>query len=142
MGKAKIPSDLRQRVERAAGYRCGYCLTPQEITGLKMDVDHILPEAAGGDTVEENLWLACVACNRAKHDQVYGRDPSTGDAVRLFNPRDQRWTEHFAWSPDGTQIVGLTSCGRATVEHLRMNNLDVVTARYLWVLVGWWPPEQ
>ena len=142
MAKAKIPAQLRHRIEQAAGYRCGYCLTPQEISGAKMQVDHIWPEAAGGGTTEDNLWLACVSCNRAKHNHTHCQDPLSRETVRLFNPRTQDWGEHFAWSPDGTRIVGLTPCGRGTIERLRMNDLDIVTARYLWVQAGWWPPEQ
>ena len=43
---------------------------------------------------------------------------------------------------DGTQIVGLTDCGRATVETLRMNNPRIVRARRLWASVGWHPPTE
>jgi len=60
----------------------------------------------------------------------------------LFNPRRQRWPEHFEWSEDGTQIVGLTDCGRATVEALKMNNPRIVRARQLWISVGWHPPAE
>jgi 5-methylcytosine-specific restriction endonuclease McrA len=28
-----------------------------------MEIEHIIPEAIGGPTVEENLWLACPLCN-------------------------------------------------------------------------------
>ena len=57
----------------------------------------------------------------------------------LFNPRQQSWVEHFAWSEDSTEIIGLTACGRATVEALKMNNLRMVRARRLWASVGWHP---
>ena len=60
----------------------------------------------------------------------------------LFNPRTQMWTEHFAWSPDGTLIIGLTPLGRATVVALRLNNEFIVVARRFWVEAGWWPPNQ
>jgi len=61
--------------------------------------------------------------------------------VRLFNPRQQKWSEHFAWSEDGTEIQGLTPYGRATVVALKLNNPEIVVARRLWVSAGWWPPE-
>jgi 5-methylcytosine-specific restriction endonuclease McrA len=60
-GKARIPRHLRDRVAQAASYCCGYCRTPERITGYRMTVDHIVPEARGGKTIEDNLWLACVA---------------------------------------------------------------------------------
>jgi hypothetical protein len=62
------------------------------------------------------------------------------EAVALFNPRQQHWSEHFGWSRDGTEIVGLTSCGRATIDALKMNNPRIVRSRRLWVSVGWHPP--
>ena len=142
MSKARIPSDLRHKVEQAAKHRCGYCLTPQAITGMRMQIDHIVPEAAGGTTAEENLWLACVSCNRFKGTRTHADDPTTGQSVPLFNPRTQEWKQHFVWSEDGTEIVGLTARGRATVEVLRMNNPDIVGARSLWIQAGWWPPEE
>jgi hypothetical protein len=60
--------------------------------------------------------------------------------VRLFNPRRQHWSEHFAWSDDGTLIIGLTPCSRATIEALQMNNPRIVYTRRRWVSVGWHPP--
>lgn len=76
-----------------------------------------------------------------KNDQVEALDPLTQQVVMLFNPRQQRWSEHFQWRQNGTEIVGLTTCGRATVEALKMNNPRIVRARRLWVSVGWHPPQ-
>jgi 5-methylcytosine-specific restriction endonuclease McrA len=138
--KARISRRLREQVAEAAGYRCGYCRTPQHIVGYPLTIDHIVPEARGGTALEENLWLACVACNQYKGTQVSGRDTKTGRHVRLFNPRLQKWETHFRWNDDGTEIVGGTSCGRATVTALNLNRLEIVGARSLWAQVGWWPP--
>lgn len=55
MSKAHIPKALRNRVAEQAKYRCGYCLSQEENTGAPMEVDHIIPEAAGGKTVEKLL---------------------------------------------------------------------------------------
>jgi 5-methylcytosine-specific restriction endonuclease McrA len=65
-GKARVPRQLRERVARTAGYRCGYCRTPESIAGFRMTIEHIVPEARGSQTVEANLWLACHGCNEAK----------------------------------------------------------------------------
>jgi hypothetical protein len=141
MPKAYVPRHLRTAVEKADGLRCGYCLTPQAITGASLEIEHIIPEGAGGLTEESNLWLACTSCNRYKGPRRHGLDPVSGEHVPLFNPRNQRWREHFAWSEDGAEIIGLTPCGRATVEALHLNNQEIVGARSLWVQSGWWPPE-
>jgi hypothetical protein len=140
--KGRVPRRLRERVARTAGYACGYCRTPESIAGFRMSIEHIIPEARGGQTVEVNLWLSCHACNEFKSARVQGPDPLTGKRVRLWNPRRQRWHEHFRWSADGTEIVGRTPRGRATVALLQLNRPELVAARSLWVQVGWWPPQQ
>lgn len=107
---------------------------------MSLTFDHLMPEAAGGPTVRENLWLACERCNRYKSDLTTGTDPATNEVMPLFNPRMQIWREHFAWGDDGTHIVGLTPIGRATVIALYLNHPLAVAARKLWVSVGWHPP--
>jgi hypothetical protein len=133
---------LRRKVAEAARHRCGYCLTPQEISGAQMHVEHIIPLALGGTSEEENLWLACAWCNSYKGARAHGIDPLTGAEVPLFNPRTQRWTQHFRWSDDGAEIIGLTPCGRATVVALRLNNEYIVPARRNWARAGWHPPQE
>ena len=73
--------------------------------------------------------------------RTHGYDSVSGEYVLLFNPRSQRWREHFTWHEDGTEIIGLTPCSRATVEALRLNNQEIVGARSLWVQSGWWPRD-
>jgi hypothetical protein len=105
-----------------------------------MEIDHIIPEARGGRTEEGNLWLACSACNQRKSDRLVAWDPITETMAPLFNPRRQSWGEHFAWSPEGDRIIGLTPIGRATRSALDLNHPPLVRARRLWVAVGWHPP--
>jgi hypothetical protein len=116
-------------------------LTPEALTGAAMEVEHLIPTALGGNTVEENLWLSCRRCNGGKGSRTVVTDPVTQAALPLFNPRTQSWSEHFAWSQDGTSIVGKTPIGRASIEALGMNEPLIVAARGLWVRGGWWPPE-
>lgn len=105
-------------------------------------IDHIIPEAAGGPTVLENLCLACHSCNEFKGAQVEVQDPLTGERASLFHPRQQQWREHFCWSEDGSEIAGLTPVGRATVVALKLNHPDIVEARRRWARVGWHPPQE
>ncbi|EDX77729.1 hypothetical protein MC7420_3053 [Coleofasciculus chthonoplastes PCC 7420] len=105
-----------------------------------MEIEHIIPKAKGGTDEEDNLWLACRLCNSYKGIQSDAEDPLTGKRVKLFNPRKQKWSRHFAWSEDGTQILGRTACGRATVIALQLNNIVSVTVRQQWVIAGWHPP--
>ncbi len=141
MSRSRIPKALRAKVAAQARYRCGYCLTAESVVGTSMELDHLIPEALGGLTEEDNLWLACSLCNDSKGCRIAAEDPSTGEVVRLFNPRHQDWHEHFSWSQGGSVITGRTPAGRATVAALHLNRPTLVLARRAWVAVGWHPPK-
>jgi 5-methylcytosine-specific restriction endonuclease McrA len=102
MSPRGVSAAVRQRVAIAARFRCGYCLTAQRIIGPLLEIDHIIPEARGGTSVEENLWLACPMCNSHKADRQEALDPESRAMVALFNPRAERWEEHFEWIEAGT----------------------------------------
>jgi len=108
---------------------------------MPLEIDHIVPEAAGGDSDESNLWLACSRCNLYKGAQTHAVDDETGERVPLFNPHRQRWQDHFCWVQEGLYIAGRTAVGRATEKALRMNNSFVVRARQIWIAWSWHPPE-
>ncbi len=136
-----IPSELRRLLEKRDQNRCVYCLTTEENCGLRMHVDHIIPDIAGGQTILDNLCLACFSCNVHKGANQTGFDSLTEEVVSLFHPLRQKWQHHFAWDESKTKIVGLTPCGRATIDALQMNNSVVVKARCRWVSAGWHPPN-
>jgi hypothetical protein len=136
-----VPVELRRRITERDGNRCVYCLTAEDNCGLRMHIDHIIPESSGGPTTLDNLCLACFSCNVHKGAQQTGVDPVTGETVALFHPLQQRWGDHFTWGESLTQIIGLTACGRATVRALHLNNPTLVRARRRWVDAGWHPPE-
>ncbi len=137
---AYISDVLRQHVTERASGLCEYCQTAQAIV-VVMEVDHVVPEAAGGQTEADNLCLACRGCNSFKQDFQMGIDPETGQETALFNPRTQHWEMHFQWSGDGSLLIGLTPTGRATIARLRMNRESVIDSRRLWVEAGWHPPK-
>ncbi len=68
--------------------------------------------------------------------------PLTGLSIRLYHPRTDRWSDHFAWSRDLVRIEGLTEIGRATVEVLQLNRDGLVNIRGALVLVGAHPPPE
>jgi hypothetical protein len=135
-----IATGLRRQVRADAGARCGYCLSPEILTGMPLTIEHIVPEARDGATIRSNLWLACHRCNEFKGSRITATDPEMGIMVSLFNPREHEWSEHFRWDASGAIITGLSSTGRATVDALRLNNDFVVAARRFWIEAGWWPP--
>ena len=105
-----------------------------------MLIDHIIPLSAGGSSEIDNLCLACYRCNEFKGAKQESLDPLTETSVLLFRPHLQVWTEHFAWSRDGLFMMGITACGRATVEVLHVNDERLIQARHIWMLVGLHPP--
>lgn len=109
---------------------------------MPMEVDHLIPVSQQGPTTEENLWLACSSCNDAKNKRTTGRDLLTGEQVSLFNPRNQVWSEHFAWTLEKDKIIGLTAIGRATIVTLNMNNFYLVRSRKIWAKARSHPPEE
>jgi len=141
MSTGRIPAAVRRRVAQAARQRCGYCQTSQLVVGPLLEIDHIRPESRGGTSDESNLCLACPLCNGAKGNRAEATDPESGAVIALFNPRTDVWSEHFAWSDNGTVIRGRTATGRATVAALRLNDPDMVVTRHLWVEAGWHPPR-
>ena len=132
---------LRQRIRQRAGNRCEYCLSHQDYIMGRLQIDHIQPLAKGGANTEDNLCLACELCNQYKWTQTEAIEPESGELVSLFNPRLQKWQEHFTWNQEGTEIIGITSCGRATIVALRFNNNLAVIVRKNWVKAGWHPPN-
>jgi hypothetical protein len=142
MSRTHIPDALRQRVAAAAGRRCGYCQAQEIFVGYPLHIDHIIPEARGGPSSEDNLWLSCFVCNNAKGVKMFELDPVTGSRMRLFNPRTELWDEHFAWSEDGAHVVGRSPTGRATVTALQLNAPFRIHTRQRWVAVGWHPPRE
>lgn len=141
MSQTYVPRALVRAVtERAAG-QCEYCRCLTRFSSDSFAVEHIIPEVRGGATEEANLALSCLGCNTIKGATVIGFDPVTEHDVSLFHPREQRWTAHFAWTPDTTEIIGLTATGRATVVRLRFNRLGLVNLRAALRDFGVHPPE-
>jgi hypothetical protein len=137
-----VPAKLRQFVERRANGCCEYCRSQERFSPQSFSVEHILPRQSGGTTVEENLALSCQGCNNHKAIKTSAVDPATSDIAPLFNPRQQKWFEHFAWNVDSTVIVGLTPIGRATVEVLQLNRNGLVNLRRVLYAMNEHPPQE
>jgi hypothetical protein len=90
-------------------------------------LDHIIAQQHRGPTTAENLALSCGRCNASKGPNIAGIDPASNLMSRLFNPRADRWEEHFRL--EGATIVGLTAIGRTTVAVLNMNQPYAIAAR-------------
>ena len=137
--RPRISATVRRQVSELDGQRCAYCRSPMAV-GIPMVVEHIIPLVAHGPSTIDNICLACYRCNEFKGPRTEAPDPYDGQINLLFHPRQQQWRDHFAWSEDGGMILGLTPCGRTTIEVLRLNNDWIVQARRIWMQVGLHPP--
>ncbi len=136
----RIPDALQPQVHQRAKGLCEYCYALEQWQYVRFTVDHVIPLVHGGSNAFENLALACFHCNRRKSDKRVGIDPDSGEKVPLFNPRRDRWSEHFIWSTDGLWIIGLTATGRATVATLDLNRVWAINIRAADQTVGRHPP--
>jgi hypothetical protein len=134
MSTSYISAALRRSVFARAAGCCEYCLLPEIAAFLSHEVDHVIAEKHEGKTESENLALACSLCNKHKGSDVASVDPTTGEIVRLYHPRRDRWADHFVLN-DG-EIVGQTPIGRVTVRLLQMNQLERMEERRILVKAG------
>jgi hypothetical protein len=134
-----IAEALRNEVAGRADRRCEYCLIHEDDTGFRLQVDHIISRKHGGLSVVENLAYACVLCNRSKGTDVASVDGRSGEIVRLFHPRRDRWSDHFRL--DGNLIRALSDVGAATAELLRFNATERLAERGLLQALGSYPAK-
>ena len=136
-----VPVDLRRRVRARFANCCAYCRTAEILTATTFEFEHILSLASGGATTFDNLCFSCPTCNRFKSDHNSAEDPVTHKSVPLFHPQRDQWNDHFSWTEDYSEIVGVSPCGRATVSALKTNRIPMIRVRRMWVVLGEHPPQ-
>lgn len=122
-----MPAELRRLVAERAGRACEYCGIAESLTYFGCQIDHIVSVKHGGETTPENLCYACVFCNRFKGTDIGSVDSESGVFVCFFNPRSDRWDEHF--ERVGARIEPRSAIGAATVRILRLNDADRILER-------------
>lgn len=132
-----VSNQQRRRVAQRALRRCEYCRLHEDHAVKKHEVDHIIPRKHGGQESDDNLAWACFLCNRYKGSEVGAYDPETSQLVPLFNPRKQRWQDHFA--VEAGEIIALTDVGRVTILILQLNRPGRVKARNVLMQHGVYP---
>jgi hypothetical protein len=104
---------------------------------LTFEVEHVVAEKHNGATDSDNLALACPYCNRFKGTDLGSLDPETGQLTPFYNPRAQRWADHFRL--EGAQLRPLTPVGRVTLAIFQMNHEDRIAEREHLVELGLLP---
>lgn len=134
-----VNAELRRVVAARAEDPCEYCLIHEEDTFFGCQVDHVISEKHGGPTEPDNLSYACLFCNLHKGSDIATFARGTHDLVRFFNPRTDRWNEHFMLDPDELVIQPLTEIGEATVRILVFNGEERLLERRELRRVGRYP---
>ena len=126
MKRDAIPNQIKIEVALRAGFKCEYCLLPEEITFYSFHIDHIRSIKHGGLTLVDNLAYCCPDCNYFKGSDI-GSFASSDEITRFFNPRKDKWEEHFHFS-DG-MILSKTTIAEVTAAIFRFNELDRLVFR-------------
>ena len=140
-----ISDPTRQAVRERARYLCEYCHSPERLSANRFTIDHVIPRSLEGSDDISNLALACRRCNERRYNFVAGVDPETQEIVPLFNPRRQKWGDHFLWVEGGVVIQGVTPTGRATCTRLDLNDMrypeedSIRATRRFWIQTGLHP---
>ncbi len=124
-------------VAQRAEFRCEYCLIHEEDTFFGCEIDHIISKKHGVSNELENLAYTCLFCNRHKGTDVGSIHPTTGELIRLFNPRKDYWNKHFQLK--GVTIESLTDIGEITVRLFALNNQERLLERDALISIGAYP---
>jgi len=135
-----VSETLRRTVAARASNCCEYCLIPQDSKLFTFEVDHIIAEKHRGATREDNLCLSCIDCNRHKGSDFASFDPESDAIALLFNPRRERWIDHFLLN--GALIESVTPTGRVTVFLLQINDESRVSERAALIEARRYPPPE
>ncbi len=137
----RISQIKKEKIAKRASYCCEYCRSNSDYSPDPFSVEHIIPLSKEGSDALNNLAFSCQGCNNRKYNHTEAIDPVTNEIVRLFHPRNDKWQDHFQWSLDKTNLIGITPSGRATVAKLDLNRKGVVNLRHVLVEIGGHPPS-
>ena len=139
MSRFYITKELKQLVINRAYRLCEYCLISEGDTG-GCQFDHIISLKHGGETTAENLAYSCLYCNLNKGTDLGSIIWRTGELVRFFNPRRDRWSEHFRL--EAATIQPLTDIGEVTERIFQFNHSDRILERPVLIDVNRYPSPE
>jgi HNH endonuclease len=99
LGKTtRITTTQRARILNLAKGRCQNCGASIDKDGIRLEVDHRIPQEWGGSDDDENLWAICVPCNHGKKN-----------FFESFNPQEM------------AELVAIKSVHERIAKFLRMH---------------------
>jgi HNH endonuclease len=138
---AEITAQQKGFITQRARGCCEYCWSQIKFSPDPFSVEHIIPLSKGGTYDLENLALACQGCNNRKYNHTEAINPIDGQFVSLYHPRQQSWSDHFVWSDDFTEMIGISPSGRATIVRFQLNREGVVNLRGVLRTKDFHPPD-
>jgi HNH endonuclease len=130
-------SALRQFVATRANFRCEYCLKPDIAANFSFHLEHVIGRQHGGTDRVTNLAYSCSHCNWKKGPNISTVLSENGPVIRLFNPRIDRWSDHF-FVEEGV-IYSKTDIGEGTLRLLEFNALELILERKELMGAGLYP---
>lgn len=84
------PKFCRRSILLRDRFCCQYC--GERFPSEDLTFDHVVPRAAGGQTVWENILSACVRCNTVKRNDLPNYSAKKGSGLRPLKPPRQPTT--------------------------------------------------
>lgn len=99
-----IPTYLRILVAERALFRCEYCRLFEIFSFYTFQIEHIISLKHSGKTIAKNLAYACPFCNVNIGSDIATVLEDTLQPIRIYNPRVDKWDDHFAIETSGLII--------------------------------------
>jgi hypothetical protein len=138
---AEITAKQKEFIKERARRCCEYCCSQLNFSPDPFSIEHIIPLSKGGTYDLDNVALSCQGCNNRKYNLTEAIDPIDGKLALLYHPRQQLRSNHFIWSDDFTELMGISPTGRATIVRLQLNREGVVNLRGLLREKNLHPPD-
>lgn len=122
-----ISETIRKKVIKRANHCCEYYQISDDDIYFPHQIDHIISRKHDGETKLENLAYACFACNNAKGSDIGTILLPDKIFIRLFNPREDSWQDHFEM--ENGVIYAKTDVGQASVKVLNLNDINRIIER-------------
>lgn len=89
-GYEKISKTVRAAILHQAHGKCQMCGRTISDDGIKLHIDHKIPEAWGGNSSSENLWAICSACNEGKKNYFAEFPQDTMNTILTYKTVHER----------------------------------------------------
>lgn len=99
-------------------------------------MEHIISIKHRGKTTAENLALSCFVCNSNKGTDL-GTILENGIFTRFYNPRKDKWSEHFELA--NHLILPKSTIGEGTILILDLNHEERLIERISLIETNFFP---